>query len=80
MIDQTTMGLSDIAFAAGFRSVRRGSTTHSELHMAVRRCLFVEPCNHIGPQIELNLLTRRSLYHGEGPLKPEPNSSQLRMH
>ena len=23
MIDQTTMGLSDIAFAAGFRSVRR---------------------------------------------------------
>jgi transcriptional regulator GlxA family with amidase domain len=35
LIDQTTMGLSDIAFAAGFAACG-GSTMHSERHMAVR--------------------------------------------
>ena len=45
--------------------------------MAVRRRLFVGPCNNIGPQIELNLLTRRRLYQVKGRYNLDPTAANF---
>jgi putative tryptophan/tyrosine transport system substrate-binding protein len=71
--------VSDIAFAAGFRSVRRFNdafrATYGRPPSSFRRS--VRP--NCSPDLTLAPY-EKALVSGEGPLKREPNRSQVRMH
>src|SRR5207249_8043143 len=65
LIDQTTMGLSDIAFAAGFRSVRRFNDAFRATYGRPHR-RFAGASSDLGHRIELNLFMTTRLHQVKG--------------